>query len=211
MKLNQKSKDICTKPENFIDKFFFITSAKACAIMILYNALSKDTIKDIIDMITSDKSSFYYKALVFWLKYNTSRLPIEINNHANNTYLNYKSLVFEKKLSRVEAKRVKIFFNVLAKCEFITVSNMNELFYTFIICKAYAENYHPRSLICNSNLHTMKMFGLAFLGFNQAPLDILKIFCTVFKEYKKFMDAIDLNKPNSVYGIITRETNKMIR
>ena len=41
MEQNQEPKDIRVKSEKFIDEFSNITSAKACAIMILFNALSK--------------------------------------------------------------------------------------------------------------------------------------------------------------------------
>ena len=126
--------------------------------MILFNALSRDTIGAIVDGITSDTSSFYYKALIIWLKENTPRLPIEINNEANNEYLKYKSLIFKKELPSEEAEKIKPFYNILAKCKLITVSNMNELFYAFIICKAYAENYYPGLLINNPFIRNIKEF-----------------------------------------------------
>ena len=44
-----------------IDEFSNIVSAKACAIMILFNALSKDTIRAIVDEMPSDTSSFITK------------------------------------------------------------------------------------------------------------------------------------------------------
>ncbi|KKO73627.1 hypothetical protein AAJ76_368000493, partial [Vairimorpha ceranae] len=54
IKQNQDLKDILSKFKKFINAFSKITSAKACAIMILYNTLSKDTIRDIIGRITSN-------------------------------------------------------------------------------------------------------------------------------------------------------------
>ena len=207
IKQNQDLKDILSKFKKFIDEFLNITSAKACAIMILYNTLSKDTIRDIIGRITSNTSSFYYKAFIFWLKNNTPRLPLEFNKKGNNKTLNYKSLIFKKKLTYKEAEKIQKFYNILAECEFITVSNMDELFYAFIICKAYAENYHPRLLINNPFIRNIK----EFLGFNQPPLNVLETFYTLFKDYKKLLNAINIKGKNSVYGIIKRETEERLK
>ena len=206
MEQNQEPTDIRAKSEKFCKEFLEITSAKACAIMILYNTLSKNTIGAIIDKITSDTPSFYYKILIFWLKNNTPKLPSEINNDINNKYLKYRKLFFNDKLISEEAEKVKTFYNTLSRCEFITVSNMVELFYAFIICKAYAETCHPRLLIYKSEMHEMEKSGL-----NHSSSNVLEEFYTIFENYKKIMDAIDLKNENSVYGIIKREIEERLK
>ena len=50
-----------------------------------------------------------------WLKENTPRLPIEINNEANNEYLKYKSLIFKKELPSEETEKIKPFYNILPR------------------------------------------------------------------------------------------------
>ena len=80
----------------------------------MFIALPKDTIGAIIDGIISDTSSFI-TALILWLKENTPRLPIEINNEANNEYLKYKSLIFKKELPSEEAEKINPFYNILAR------------------------------------------------------------------------------------------------
>ena len=88
---------------------------------------------------------------------------------------------------------------------------MDELFYAFIICIAYAENYHPRLLINNSFMHKIKELALLFLGFKQPPLNVLETFYTLFKDYKKLLNAINIKGKNSVYGIIKRETEERLK
>ena len=208
LRQNQMSKGVLAQSEKFINEFLNITSAKAFATMILYNSLPKDTIRNIIYANVSDASNFYRVALAFWLKNNTPRLPIEIDNGTNKRDLEHKLFIFKEELTSEEAEKIKSFYNILAKCEFITVSDMNELFYAFIVCKACAENNHPKLLVYNSNMHRAK----EFLGLSLPSLSILESFYTIFGDYKKFMGAIDLKgEENSVYSIIEREIEERLK
>ena len=42
-------------------------------------------------------------------------------------------------------------------------------------------------------------------------MNVLEIFYTLFKDYKKSLNAINLKGENSVYGIIIKETGERLK
>ena len=42
-------------------------------------------------------------------------------------------------------------------------------------------------------------------------MNVLEIFYTLFKDYKKLLNSINLNGENSVYGIIKRKTGEILK